>query len=102
MRTLLVGLSALTLAMAAGAALGQSPPSTGAAGAAPMANMPGMTGKPSVKTSMISDLLANPATKAVIEKDLPGLTADPRLPELFSVGVWSEKFGEAAGVGRGG
>ena len=81
MRTLLVGLSALTLASAAGAALAQSTP---AAGAAPMAAMPGMAAKPSVKTSMISDLLANPATKAVVEKDLPGLTADPRLQQAMS------------------
>jgi hypothetical protein len=83
MRTLLVGLSALILAMAAGAALAQTtsaPASSGAA--APMAAMPG---KPSVKTSMISDLLANPAAKAVIDKDLPGLTADPRLQQAMSM-----------------
>ena len=81
MRTLLVGLSALTLASATGAALAQSTPAP-AAGAAPMA---AMAGKPSVKTSMISDLLANPATKAVVEKDMPGLTADPRLQQAMSM-----------------
>jgi hypothetical protein len=83
MRILLAGLSALTLAMAAGGALAQTTP--GSSGTAPMAPMPGMTGKPSVKTSMISDLLANPATKAVVEKDLPGLVADPRLPQAMSM-----------------
>jgi hypothetical protein len=82
MRTLLVGLSALTFAMAAGAALAQTPPP---AAAAPMSGMAGMTGKPSVKTSMISDLLANPGAKAVIDKDLPGLTADPRLQQAMSM-----------------
>jgi hypothetical protein len=81
MRTLLVGLSALTFAMAAGAALAQSTPAPAAA----MPAMPGMAGKPSVKTSMISDLLANPATKAVVEKDLPGLIADPRLEQAMSM-----------------
>ena len=85
MRTLLVGLSALTLAMAAGAALAQPTSAPGAPAAAPMAAMPGMASKPSVKTSMISDLLANPATKAVVEKDLPGLTADPRLDQAMSM-----------------
>ncbi len=86
MRTLLVGLSALTLAMANGAAMAQTPPPADhSAGAAPMSGMPGMAGKPSVKTSMISDLLANPGTKAVIEKDLPGLTADPRLQQAMSM-----------------
>jgi hypothetical protein len=85
MRTLLVGLSALTLTMAAGAAVAQSPPPPGAPGAAPMAPMPGMAAKPSVKTTMIGDLLANPATKAVVDKDLPGLTADPRLQQAMSM-----------------
>ena len=86
MRTLLVGLSALTLAMAADAALAQSTPASAApAGAAPMAAMPGMAAKPSVKTTMISDLLANPATKTIVEKDLPGLTADPRLEQAMSM-----------------
>jgi hypothetical protein len=83
MRILFVGLSALTFAMAAGAALAQPTPAPAAPAAA--APMPGMAGKPSVKTSMISDLLANPATKAVIDKDLPGLTADPRLQQAMSM-----------------
>ena len=82
MRILLAGLSALTLAMAAGAALAQS---ANPAAAAPMSGMAGMSAKPSVKTSMISDLLANPAAKAVIDKDLPGLTADPRLQQAMSM-----------------
>jgi Spy/CpxP family protein refolding chaperone len=81
MRTLLVGLSALTFTMIAGAALAQSSTAPDSS-AAPMAAMPG---KPSVKTTMISDLLANPATKAVVEKDLPGLTADPRLQQAMSM-----------------
>jgi hypothetical protein len=85
MRTLLVGLSAFTLAMAAGAASAQSTPPAGSSAPAPMSGMPGMAGKPSVKTSMISDLLANPGTKAVIDKDLPGLTADPRLQQAMSM-----------------
>jgi hypothetical protein len=84
MRTLLVGLSALTLAMTADGVLAQSTPApSGSAGS--MANMPGMAAKPSVKTTMISDLLANPGTKAVVEKDLPGLVADPRLQQAMSM-----------------
>jgi para-nitrobenzyl esterase len=80
MRTLFLGLSAL--ALAAGGALAQSspPPAAGA-----MASMPGMAAKPSVKTTTIGDLLANPAAKAVIEKDLPGLTADPRLQQAMGM-----------------
>jgi hypothetical protein len=87
MRTLLVGLSALALAMAAGAALAQSAPASAppTAAGAPMAAMPGMASKPSVKTSTISDLLANPTTKAIVDKDLPGLTADPRLEQAMSM-----------------
>ena len=50
-----------------------------------MAATPGMATKPSVKTSTINDLLANPATKAVVDKDLPGLTADPRLEQAMSM-----------------
>ena len=83
MRTLLVGLSALTLAMAAGAAVAQN--TAAPAASAQMASMPGMASKPSVKTSTISDLLANPATKAVVDKDMPGLTADPRLEQAMSM-----------------
>jgi len=85
MRTLLVGLSALTIAMAAGAALAQSTPAPAAPAAAPMAAMPGMAAKPSVKTTTIGDLLANPAAKAVVDKDLPGLTADPRLQQAMGM-----------------
>ncbi len=85
MRTLLLGLSALTLATTAGAALAQSAPAASPAAAPPMSAMPGMASKPSVKTSTIGDLLANPATKAVVDKDLPGLTADPRLEQAMSM-----------------
>jgi hypothetical protein len=84
MRTLLVGLAGLNLAVAAGGALAQSAPAPAQA-AAPMADMPGMAAKPSVKSTTIGDLLANPAAKAVLDKDLPGLTTDPRLQQAMGM-----------------
>jgi para-nitrobenzyl esterase len=77
MRTLIAGLSGLTLALAAAGALAQPAPA-----AAPMA---GMAAKPSVDKTTIGDLLANPAAKAVVDKDLPGLTADPRLQQAMGM-----------------
>jgi para-nitrobenzyl esterase len=79
MRTLLAGLSGFAVALAAAGALAQSSPAP-----APMASM-AMPAKPSVDKTTISDLLANPAAKAVVDKDLPGLTSDPRLQQAMGM-----------------
>lgn len=48
-------------------------------------------GKPAAKTysleSTIGDLLANPQTKAVVEKYLPGLSGSPQLTMVQSMSV---------------
>ena len=81
MRNLLVGLSGLAIALTATAALAQSSP---APAAAPMSGM-AMPAKPSVDKTTISDILANPVAKAIVDKDLPGLTADPRLQQAMGM-----------------
>jgi hypothetical protein len=70
MRFMTLGLAGLSLFLAAGAMAQTS--------AAPAAAAPA---KASVETTTIGDLLDNPATKAVLEKDLPELVSDPRLPQ---------------------
>ena len=56
-KTLVAGLAGLSIAFAAGAALAD--------------------GKKSVDTTPIADLVADPASKAVIDKELPGVTQHP-------------------------
>lgn len=73
MKAVFVGLAALSLALGAGVAASAQTP------AAPMAAAPG---KPSVETTTIGDLLANPATKAVLVKDYPDLIAYPGLDQI--------------------
>jgi hypothetical protein len=70
MRFMTLGLAGLSLFLAAGAMAQTS--------GAPAAAAPA---KASVETTTIGDLLDNPATKAVLEKDLPELVSDPRLPQ---------------------
>ncbi|MGI8841431.1 MAG: hypothetical protein ACR2F8_11720 [Caulobacteraceae bacterium] len=70
MRSTLAGLAGLSLALAGGAVAQTSPPPATAAPA-----------KPSVETTTIGDLMANPATMAVLQKDLPEVLSDPRLPQ---------------------
>ena len=74
--TLAVGSSRAVLAQDAG------PP----AAAATTATAP--TGPPSVEWT-VQDLLANPGAKAVLEKELPGLEADPRLDMVKSMSLKS-------------
>ena len=38
--------------------------------------------KPSVETTPVGDLLANPATKAVLEKDFPALVSYPGIDQV--------------------
>ncbi len=70
MRFMTLGLAGLSLALAGGATAQTSP--------APAAAAPA---KASVETTTIGDLMANPATMAVLQKDLPELVSDPRLPQ---------------------
>ena len=71
MRRLTAGLIGLALVFGAAAANADAIPA--AAGAASVENTP------------ISDLLTNDANKAVLDKDMPGLTADPRLEMVKSM-----------------
>ncbi len=70
MRFMTLGLAVLSLALAGGA-MAQTTPAPAAAAPA----------KASVDTTTIGDLMANPATMAVLQKDLPELISDPRLPQ---------------------
>ncbi|MEO7026162.1 MAG: hypothetical protein ABI056_01260, partial [Caulobacteraceae bacterium] len=72
MRTLSAGLAGLALALAATAASAQ-PAST--APTAPTG------GKMTIDKTTVGDLLANPAAKAVLDKDLPGFSTDPRVEQ---------------------
>jgi hypothetical protein len=56
-KSIAAGLAGLSLLFAAGAALAQD--------------------KPSVDATPIGDLAAKPETKAILDKDVPGLTAHP-------------------------
>lgn len=65
-------LIALTL-LAATPAMAQAP-------AAPVETAPATT-KYSIQTSTLGDLVANPATKAILEKDFPEVAHHPQLNE---------------------
>lgn len=41
--------------------------------------IPAADGKASVETTLVGDLIANPATKAVLQKELPGLLTSSHL-----------------------
>jgi len=73
MRVLTAGLIGLALALTATA---------GAMAQTPMAASPAPAGKPSVETTTIGDLIANPATKAVLAKDMPQLLAYDGLDQI--------------------
>jgi hypothetical protein len=76
-RTLAAGAGFLALASAS-QAFAQPAPSNGAASAP----IPAAAGAPSVETTSIGDLLANPAAKAVLQKDMPQLIAYPGLDQI--------------------
>ncbi len=71
MRSILAGAAGLSLVLAAGATAQTSPPPSSAAAPA----------KASVDTTTIGDLMANPATMAVLQKDLPEVLSDPRIEQ---------------------
>ncbi|MEO8926853.1 MAG: hypothetical protein ABI306_06785 [Caulobacteraceae bacterium] len=77
MRLILAGLAGLSLSLAASAGMAQTSPAPAAA-PAPAAPPPA---KASVDSTTIADLMANPATMAVLKKDLPELLSDPRIEQ---------------------
>jgi len=76
LKALAVALGALALG-AGSDALAQSP----AAASAPTP-IPAAPGAPSVESTSIGDLMANPAAKAVLQKDLPQLVSYPGLDQI--------------------
>jgi hypothetical protein len=62
-KSLVAGLAGLSLMFAAGAALAADP-------------------APSVDATPIADLAAKPETKAILDKDVPGLTAHPAFEQF--------------------
>ena len=69
-KSLAAGIAGLSLMFAAGAALAADPPAAAPAAAA------------SVETTPIADLAAKPETKAILDKDVPGLTAHPAFEQF--------------------
>ena len=75
MRFAIAGLAGLTITLAAGA-LAETAATPPPAAAAPAAS------GPSVETTTIADLLADPATKAVLQKDMPALISYDGLDQI--------------------
>ena len=71
MRLILAGLAGLSMSLAAAGAMAQTP-------SAPTAAAPA---KASVDGTTVGDLMANPATMAVLQKDVPEVLADPRIEQ---------------------
>ena len=71
MKSLLIGLTGLTIALSLGTAA--------TAGCAAASATTAMPAKLSVEDTTIGDLLASPVGKAVLTKDMPDLVADPRM-----------------------
>jgi hypothetical protein len=76
-----LALSALALVLVAGAADAQSAPAAPAA-AAPAAPSGGLT-----LDTPIEDIVAVPAGKAVLDKDIPGLTTHPAYEQFKSMSL---------------
>ena len=79
MKTTLFAAAAALTALAAAPAFAQAPAATPAPAAAPAsasapAPAPAAAGALSVESTPIETIVANPAGKAVLDKDLPGLT----------------------------
>jgi hypothetical protein len=71
MRVILAGVAGLSIFLAAAGAMAQTPVAPAAAASA----------KPSVDSTTVGDLMANPATMAVLQKDVPEVLADPRIEQ---------------------
>jgi hypothetical protein len=75
MKTTLFAAAAALTVLAAAPAFAQAPAATPAPAAAPAAApAPAASGALSVESTPIETIVANPAGKAVLDKDLPGLT----------------------------
>ena len=75
MKTTALAAAAVLAMLAAAPALAQAPAATPAPAPSPAATpAPAAAGALSVDTTPIETLVANPAAKAVLDKDLPGLT----------------------------
>jgi hypothetical protein len=74
MRFVIAALAGISLALAGAAATAQPAAPSGAAAAA--------ASGPSVETTSIADLLADPATKAVLQKDMPALISYDGLDQI--------------------
>jgi hypothetical protein len=81
MRRLTAGLAGLALTLTALGAHAQSAPAPAPAPAA-ATPIPAAPGAMSVEKTSIGDLLANPASKAVMDKDMPALVAYPGLDQI--------------------
>jgi hypothetical protein len=73
MKTNIFAAAAALSVLAAAPAFAQAPAATPAPAAAPAA--PAAAGALSVENTPIETIVANPAAKAVLDKDLPGLTS---------------------------
>jgi hypothetical protein len=71
MRLILAGLAGLSMSLAVAGAMAQT-------AAAPAA---AATAKASVDSTTVGDLMANPVTMAVLQKDVPEVLADPRIEQ---------------------
>jgi hypothetical protein len=81
MRSILAGVAGLCISLATVAgAMAQTPAAakTPAAAQTPAAAAPA---KPSVDGTTVGDLMANPATMAVLQKDVPAVLSDPRIEQ---------------------
>ena len=77
MRSILAGLAGLSVSFAATAGvMAQTAPAPTAAAPATAA-----AAKASVETTTIGDLMADPTTMAVLQKDLPEVLSDPRIEQ---------------------
>ena len=82
MRRLTAGLAGLALALAALGGHAQTAAAPAAAAPAAPAAIPSAPGAMSVENTTIGDLLADPGSKAVMEKDMPKLVSYPGLDQI--------------------
>jgi len=83
MKTNLFAAAAALAVLAAAPAFAQAPAATPAPAAAPAA--PAAAGALNVESTPIETIVANPAGKAVLDKDLPGLTTHEAYDQFKSM-----------------
>lgn len=79
--TLIVGLVAASLSVAGAAIAADAPAPAATPASAPAA------GALSMETTPIADLAAKPETKAILDKNFPGMTAHPAFEEFKAMSV---------------